>query len=62
MITDLRSVPSRRSDAICSSSADSILVSSSLVHVVIDASPFFAAYHGLHVHEEKRKVESTTQP
>ena len=36
----LRSVPSRRSDAICSSSAVPLLVSSSLVHAVIGALPF----------------------
>src|ERR1700730_5075649 len=39
MVTGLRSVPSRLADANCSSSAPSILPSSSLVHPVIGASP-----------------------
>ena len=40
IVTGFRNVPSRRTDAICSSSALPILSSSSLVHVVIGASPF----------------------
>src|SRR5512139_1922999 len=39
MVTGWRSVPSRRSVAMSSSSADPILVSSLLVHVVIGLSP-----------------------
>jgi hypothetical protein len=39
-VTGFRSVPSLRRDAICNSSAPSILWSSSLVHFVIGFSPY----------------------
>src|SRR5438270_10381196 len=42
MVTGFRSAPSRRTDAISSSSAFPILSSSSLVHVVTGASPLRA--------------------
>src|SRR3981081_1562303 len=43
MVTGFRSVPSRRTDAICSSSALPTLSSWSLVHCVIGLSPSFPA-------------------